>query len=75
MLTPDPFKIPPQEPVYQYQFAPVPKDPPFLITEVADPIHIIAGFIDNESGATELVFNDTVVLLHPVVLQEPCALT
>ena len=75
LLTPDPISIPPQEPVYQYQLEPVPKDPPFLLINVVEPIHIVLGFIDTESAVTEFVFIVIMVLLHAVVLHELWART
>lgn len=75
MPVPVPMTVPPQEPVYQYHFAPVPNDPPFLLIEVVNPAHIVPGDVVNESDDTEFVFNVIMVLLHAVVLQAPCART
>ena len=75
ILNPVFINVPPQEPSYQYQFAPAPSVPPYLITDIADPEHTVAGLIFNESADTEFVINDIIVLLQPVVLHDPCALT
>ena len=75
ILTPEPAYVPPQEPVYQIQVAPVPKLPPFLLTKAPEPIHIVPGKTDTESGTTELMLSEMVVLLQAVVLQAPCART
>ena len=70
-----PFNTPPQDPEYQYQFAPVPRTPPFLVTSAPDPMHIVPGNTVIESEETEFVFSAIIVLLHAVVLHVPWALT
>ena len=75
ILTPEPAYVPPQEPVYHTHIAPVPRLPPFLLTKAPEPIHIVPGRTDTESGTTEFVFSVTVVLLQAVVLHAPCART
>jgi len=74
-LIPVPRNVPPHDPEYHTHLAPVPKVPPFLLIDVADPIHIVDGEIDTESDVTEFVFNVIPVLTHAVVLQAPCART
>jgi hypothetical protein len=54
--------VPPQEPEYQYQLAPVPKDPPETLNVDELPKHIEAGEADADDGAVERV---------PVRLQLP----
>ena len=69
------INVPPHEPEYQYHCDPVPKTPPFLLIAVAEPIHIVGGFIDIESAYTEFVFKIIIALTHVVVLHDPCART
>ena len=68
-------KVPPQELSYQYQFAPVPKDPPVKLIVEDVPEQIVAGVIETEEGCTDKLLTVTVVLTHAVELQYPAALT
>ena len=58
---PDIIKLPPQDPVNQFQFAPVPKIPPVMINEEELPIQI--GLVPAaEIAGVDKVFTTTVVL-------------
>ena len=65
--------MPPHEPVYQFQFAPIPKFPPDMLSVVDTPLQI--GEVPlAEVAAVDNVFTFMVILEHIVVLQNPSAL-
>ena len=66
---------PPHEPVYQTQFAFVPKLPLVTVNVEVAPEQILAEFAVAMVGATDGYFTVTVVLTHAVVLQSPWART
>ena len=70
-----PTLFPEQEPLYQYQFAEVPKLPPLIPNVVEMPSQIVVSDDVVESAETEFVLTEIVILTHPVVLQVPSALT
>jgi hypothetical protein len=72
---PVPTCVPPQLPEYQTQPAPVPSEPPTLVSVVEPPLQI--GFVEEvmDVGATDRVFTVTVTLAQVVVLQVPTART
>ena len=66
-----PTKVPPHEPVYQNQFAPVPRTPPLTVRTLAVPGQIETGTAVTVVGPVEIVFIEIeilkqVELLHPV---------
>ena len=73
---PEPTNVPPQLLVYQFQLAPLPREPP-KTCKLVDALlpHTVEGVAVALVGATELVFTVTVTLAHPVLPQVPCALT
>ena len=73
---PVPTDVPPQLPEYQFQFAPVPKDPPDTDKEVDWLGHVGLMLAEALAAAVELVFvTFTVTETHAVVLQAPSART
>lgn len=70
---PEPANVPPHEPVYHFQIAPVPVVPPVKDTVLELPVHKPDGDDDNEEGITEDVLTVTVKLVQTVVLHVPCA--
>ena len=68
---PDPAKVPPQDPVYQFQLAKDPKFPFVKIKVEETPEHIDDGEADTEVAEVDTVFTTTVVLTHVVVLHVP----
>ena len=73
--TPDITYVPPQEPVNQFQLAPVPREPPVTDKVVEAPLHKIAGEAEAEVGAVDNELTVTATLTHEVELQVPTALT
>lgn len=67
--------VPPQEPEYQFQFAPVPKLPPVEVRVVDEPWHKVEGDAETEEGGNERRLTIIVTLAHEVVLKGPSALT
>ena len=64
-----PWKVPPHEPVYQYQSAPVPNVPSnnlFVLPHTVVPVRV---------GSVDKTFTVIVIFAHAVVLQIPSALT
>ena len=53
---PFPFAVPPHDPVYQYQFAPVPRVPPVMSMFVDEP-SVITGWV---ADVIALVISETV---------------
>jgi hypothetical protein len=71
VLVPLPIKVPPQEPVYQYQLAPVPKEPPAKVKLTLVPLQTVVSDAVIEVGAVELVLTVIVTEAQVVVLQVP----
>ena len=74
-VVPAPSKVPPQDPEYQFQVAPVPKVPPVTERVVAWLGQVGLTLADTLAAATELVLTVTVTLTQAVVLQVPSART
>ena len=73
---PLPIELPvPQPPVYHFQDAPVPKDPPFMDKVEEPPEQIFSGDAEAEVGAVEAVLTVTVTEAQVVFPQSPSALT
>ena len=72
---PLPTCVPPQDPVYQTQFAFVPKLPLVTVNVEVEPEQISVGFDVPVVGATDGVLWVTVTFVHVVVLQSPTAPT
>ena len=71
---PDITYVPPHEPVYQFQLAPVPRLPPVIPRVVFEPAQI--GVVpDAEVAGDERVLIATVTLTQVVVFNVPCART
>lgn len=70
ILFPVPTRVPPQEPLYQFQVAPVPNEPP-TTDKVVEPPHVglVEALID--VAAVELVFTVMVIDAHVVLPQVP----
>lgn len=73
MAGPEPILVPPQEPVYHCQFAPVPNTPPTWVSVVEFPLQMGLDVADILAAAVEFVFTVTVTLAHAVVLHVPSA--
>ena len=74
-MAPEIRYVPPHDPVYQFQFEPVPRIPPDEFNVVAEPVHIVEGLADAELAAIETELTVTIVLTHEVELHIPSALT
>ena len=74
-VTPLPAKIPPHEPEYQYQFAPVPRYPPDKVIVDDEPEQILFGVAVAEFAEIEFDPTMIVALAHVVVLQLLIAFT
>ena len=72
---PEITEVPPQEAVYQFQLAPIPKEPPVILKDDELPWQIIAGEEVAEVGFVELVLTVIVTLTQRVVLHTFSALT
>lgn len=70
ILEPVPSGVPPQEPEYHFQEAPVPKEPPFTVNVVGCP-QVVVKLAVAEAGSVDGVFTVTVTCLHTVVPQPP----
>ena len=75
ILKPVPSRNPPQEPEYQYHFAPVPRLPPFKFKVIEPPGQITVGLAEIELACKEVIFTIKETLLQTVVLHVPSALT
>ena len=62
-------KVPPHEPEYQYQLAPVDKIPPFIVIVEVDPAQIVFGEDEADEAAVEFDPRTTVVLTQVVIGQ------
>ena len=74
MLSPEPNKVPPQEPLYQRQRALLPRLPPLTFSVVLVPLHTESRVAVMEVGAVEAVFTLMDLLTQDVLLQVPSAL-
>ena len=72
---PFPREVPPHEPEYQNQSAPVPISPSLTVKTELSPGHIEDGVADTDVGSVEFSFKETVVATHKVLLRSPSALT
>ena len=72
---PLPIWVPPQEPVYQTQFALVPKLPLVTVNVDVTPEQISVGLAVAVVGATDVVLSETEISSHVVELQVPTAAT
>ena len=75
MLLPVPTSVPLHEPSYQFHVAPVPSEPPVMLSVAVPDAHTVDGVAVADVAAVELVFTVTVTLVQVVVLQVPSALT
>ena len=67
-------KVPPHEPEYQYQLAPVDNTPPVIVIVEVNPEQIVVGEDAADEAAPEFDPNTTIVLTHVVAGQtEPSA--
>ena len=57
---PDPTDVPPQDPEYHSQLAPVPNDPPLTDNEAVSPSHIVVCATEIELAAIDSEFTVTV---------------
>jgi hypothetical protein len=65
--------VPPHEPLYQYQSAPVPRIPPEVLKFVEPPSHMVDKVAIIELAEVELSFTVILILTQLVVLQVPSA--
>ena len=72
---PEPAEVPPQLPVYHFQEASVPREPPDTVKLVALPGQTGLGLANAPVGATDKVLTDTTTVAQLVVLHKPSALT
>ena len=72
-VLPVPTDVPPQEPLYHFQLAPVPKLPPLRLKVVLWPLQIVVVPLMLFVG-TEVSLTVIVTLWQAVVLQVPSAL-
>ena len=73
IIAPEPTNIPPHCPVYQNQFDPVTRAPPFAVRVMETPVQILEGDATAEAGRS--LFTETSTLTHEVVFVLPSALT
>jgi hypothetical protein len=73
--TPFPSKVPVQLELYQFQFAPVPRVPPIIVSITEFPIQIEEGVAEIEVADVDKVLTVTMVLTQLVVLHVPAAFT
>ena len=72
---PLPTAVPPQDPLYHWNAAPVPSDPPVTDKVVPLPVQIVPGEAPADAGAVDAVFTVMVTEAQAVVLQVPSART
>jgi hypothetical protein len=75
MELPLPTAVPPHDPLYHCQLAPVPNEPPVTDKVVALPEHIVVAVAVAPAGAAESVFTVMVTCTQLVLLQVPSART
>lgn len=72
---PVPSGVPPHDPLYQAQLAPLPSEPPETLKVVLPPWQIVGELAAADAGPVDAVLIVTVTLAHAVVLQVPSART
>jgi hypothetical protein len=72
-LLPVATNVPPHEPLYHFQLAPVPKEPPFGVRVVLLPLQMVVTPL-MEIAETEVSRTTTVTGKQAVLLQVPSAL-
>ena len=72
---PVPTTVPLHDPLYQFQLAPVPSDPPATLSVVLPPVQMVGDAAEADVAAVEAVFTVTVTLWQTVLLHVPSALT
>ena len=72
---PLPSGVPPQEPLYQFQLAPLPSTPPEMPSIKDEPEQIVSLFVVIRIAAVEVSLTVITLLTQVVVLQIPSALT
>ena len=72
---PEVIQVPPQELLYQFHAAPVPKLPPVILNVLVAPVHKVDGVAIAEVAVVDTVLTETITDKHVVVLQDPEALT
>ena len=75
VVEPVPIKVPPQDPVYQFQDALVPNEPPATVRLTKSPEQTELFDAKDPDGSEESVSNETVVEAQLVVLHVPFAKT
>ncbi len=75
MLFPVPMDVPPQELLYHFQPALLPRLPPFTLSVALLPLQTESTVAEMEDGAEEKVLTLMDLLAHAVVLQVPSART
>ena len=73
-MLPVPVNIPPQEPEYHFQTAPIPNVPPEEFRVLGEPEQITDGVAFAYVAAFEKVFTEMVLLIQFVELHAPSAL-
>ena len=72
---PVPTSVPPQDPLYHFQLALLPKVPPCRVSVTLLPVQIESAEVVIEVGAVERVFTFIALLTQAVVLHVPSART
>jgi uncharacterized membrane protein len=75
MLFPLPTAVPPQELLYHFQLALLPRLPPFMLRVTLEPLHVESAEALMEVGAAEKVLTLMDLITHAVLLQLPSART
>ena len=65
------IRVPPQEPVYNSHWAPVPKEPPLTVKSTGPGLHRLEEEDVNDDGSVDGTSRVTVVEAQAVVLQFP----
>ena len=74
-VLPVPTLVTPQLPLYHFQLAPVPKEPPLMLKLVDEPAHMVVFVALMLNTGTEVSRTAMVTFLQTVLLQVPSALT
>ncbi len=69
ILVPEPAGVPPHEPVYHCQFAPVPKLPPTTDNVFEVPLHVLLFAIEILVAAVDILLTVTAKVLAELVPQ------
>jgi len=72
---PVPTEVPPQLPLYHFQLAPVPNEPPLMLKVVEVPAQIVVFVALTLNTGTDVSRTVMVTFLHTVLLQTPSART